>query len=159
MVRHAGHAPRGADVEPRAVARKERSILGRRRVEPRARLRVEAGSDDRPSGAVVAAGAILERVLEGPLWISDYTPPVDLISEWSAWTIWQMKGGTFDRLRRRRRIFQKIAPLNEVQEDGAVGGLGSKEEKKEIRDREILRSEIGGARLGSVVRSPKIDLR
>ena len=95
-MRHAGHAPRGADVEPRAVARKERSILGRRRVEPRARLRVEAGSDDRPSGAVVAAGAILERVLEGPLWISDYTPPVDLISEWSAWTIWQMKGGTFD---------------------------------------------------------------
>ena len=43
-----------------------------------------------------AAPQALATLAEGPLWISDYTPPVDLISEWSAWTIWQMKGGTFD---------------------------------------------------------------
>jgi len=40
--------------------------------------------------------ADISELGEGPLWISDYTPPVDLPKEWSEWSIWQTRGGVID---------------------------------------------------------------
>jgi hypothetical protein len=34
----------------------------------------------------------LSPLAEGSLWVSDYSPPVNPIEEWSTWDLWQYRG-------------------------------------------------------------------
>jgi GH25 family lysozyme M1 (1,4-beta-N-acetylmuramidase) len=38
----------------------------------------------------------LSPLAEGSLWVSDYSPPVNPIEEWSTWDLWQYRGGDVD---------------------------------------------------------------